>query len=104
MTVAAIKFHTREANGRLFKIPMRAYTRRSISAFSEIITRGITHKSHANYLALRENNALSGAFSEESRAAYVPRSGPSREIRKNPGFEAQSDAELRKVKSRRAKG
>lgn len=36
VTVVAIKFHTREVNRRLFKIPMRAYTRRSISAFSEI--------------------------------------------------------------------
>jgi len=40
VTVVAIKFHTREVNRRLFKIPMRAYTRRSISAFSEITIRG----------------------------------------------------------------
>lgn len=75
VTVVAIKFHTREANRCLFKIPMRAYTRRSISAFSEITARDITHKSHTQIAPrfVEMTNFLTHFFSVELAARASPR-------------------------------
>lgn len=86
VTVVAIKFHTREVNRRLFKIPMRAYARRSISAFSEITTRDITHKSRKLHLRFVEITRVFYAFfGGEFRGRETPRQKRSAGIAKSGG-------------------